>query len=224
MRTKWIFILVLCAVSLTGCPNPSEQRSAQPNSENKAPAQSNAGAAAVNQPEKTPEKPEEKGARATNDEPRTVRDFFNRLPQQYFTLEGCRRETDKNCERARAEYVKSYLEVEDTANGYWKSSCDGGQSCLRMALFKRPDAGYIVGVHTLHEADEINYFLEYRDGAWTDISAKVVPEFSNRNIYELPRYGTTVEVYEKVYPEPEFSERGKKIYELEWKNGKFARK
>jgi hypothetical protein len=161
-------------------------------------------------------------ASAQSKQPRTVRDFFNLLPQKYFPLEGCDRAKDKNCERARREYVKSYLEVEDAANGYWKSSCDGAQSCLRMALFKRPDASYVVVVHTLHEADETNYFLEYRSGKWVDISRKIVPEFSARNIYELPRHGTTVEVFEKNFPEPEFSERGAKIYELEWKDGKFS--
>ena len=156
--------------------------------------------------------------------PRTVREFFNLLPQKYFTLEGCEPEKDKNCDRARADLIKNYLEVEDTPNGYLKLSCDGAQSCLRMALFKRPDASYVVGVHTLHEGDEINHFLEYRDGSWIDVSAAVVPEFSSRNVYELPRVGTTVEVFKKVSPEPDFFERGAKIYELEWKNGKFAKK
>jgi hypothetical protein len=159
---------------------------------------------------------------AQSKQPKTVRDFFNLLPQKYFPLEGCFRDRDKNCEQARREYVKTFLEVEDTANGYWKSSCDGAQSCLRMALFKRPDASYIVAVHTLHETDETNYFLEYKNGKWFDISAKVIPEFSRKNIYELPRYGTTVEVFRKNFPEPEYSERGEKIYELEWKNGKFS--
>lgn len=154
-------------------------------------------------------------------QPKTVREFFNILPQKYFLLEGCEPEKDKNCEKARAEYVKTYLEVEDTKNGYWKSSCDGGQSCLEMALFKRPDSTYTVAVHTLSEAEETNYFLDCKDGKWTDISSQVVPEFSAKNIYQLPRYGTTVEVFKKNFPEPDFSERGEKIYELEWKEGKF---
>lgn len=157
-------------------------------------------------------------------QPKTVREFFNLLPQKYFLLEGCEPQTDKNCDKARREYVKNYLEVEDTKNGYWKSGCDGAQSCLTMALFKRPDGSYIVAVHTLQETEETNYFLDYKDGKWTDIGANAVPEFSDKNIYELPRYGTTVEVYKKNYPEPEYSERGAKIYSLEWKDGKFTKK
>ena len=154
--------------------------------------------------------------------PKTVRDFFNLLPQKYFPLEGCEPRRDKNCERARREYIKTFLEIEDTANGYWRSGCDGAQSCLRMALFKRPDSVYIIAVHTLNEADEINYFLEYKNGKWSDIGARIVPEFSDKYIYELPQKGTTVTVFKKNYPEPEYSERGAKIYDLQWRNGKFT--
>ena len=163
------------------------------------------------------------GAVAQTKQPRTVRDFFNLLPQKYFPLESCEPAKDRNCAKARREYVKSFLEIEDTANGYWKSGCDGAQSCLRMALFKRPDATYVVAVHTLNEADETNHFLEYKNGKWSDVSAQTVPDFSNKNVYELPRQGTTVEVYKKDYPEPEYSERAGKIYNLEWKNGKFVK-
>ena len=160
---------------------------------------------------------------AQTKQPKTIRDFFNLLPQKYFLLEGCEPAKDKNCERARREYVKTFLEAEDTANGFWKSGCDGAQSCLQMALFKRPDASYVVAVHTLNEAEETNYFLQYKNGKWSDIAAQIVPGFSVKNIYELPQKGTTVEVFKKVFPEPEFSERGAKIYDLEWKNGKFQR-
>lgn len=155
-------------------------------------------------------------------EPRSVRDFFNLLPQKYFTLEGCEPAKDKNCERARREYIKTFLEVEDTKNGYWKSGCDGAQSCLTMALFKRPDASYIVHVLTEFEMGEDSYFLEYKNGRWTDIGAQIVPEYSAKNTYVPPRYGTTVEVFKKNFPEPEYSERGAKIYDLEWKDGKFS--
>ena len=129
---------------------------------------------------------------------------------------------DKNCRKARAEYLKSFLEVEDTANGYLKASCDGAQSCLTMALFKRPNATYIVAVHTLNESEETNYFLEFKSGKWSDISAQVIPNFSKKNIYELPQKGTTITVFKKNYPEPTYSERGEKIYDLIWKAGKFS--
>ena len=155
-------------------------------------------------------------------QPKTVRDFFNLLPPKYFTLEGCDTKTDKNCDKARAEYIKNFLEIEDSKNGYWKSGCDGAQSCLTMALFKRPDATYIVQLLTEFEMGEESYFLEYKDGKWSDISTSVIPNYSQKNTYLPPRQGTTIEVFKKNFPEPEFSERGAKIYDLTWNNGKFS--
>jgi hypothetical protein len=217
-------ILLFFCFSLFGCEgNPSQNNAAQNSPQNSN--QSTAGG--VNAPGSSPlqaNKTDNKITAENGGGPRTVRDYFNLLPQKYFTLEGCEPQKDKNCERARADLIKNYLEVEDTPNGYLKLSCDGGQSCLRMALFKRPDGSYLVGVHTLHEADEVNHFLEYRDGSWTDVSQQVVPGFDNARIYELPRYGTTVQVYKKEFPEKTFSERGAKIYDLEWKDGKFTKK
>ena len=231
MNLKLSAILLMSVLSFDACAGTTTQ-TANPSSENKtsssAKIESDAKAATVDSTENTAEKIESNESETVESsqtkQPRTVRDFFNLLPQNYFPLESCEPAEDKNCERARRDYVKSYLEVEDTANGYWKSSCDGAQRCLRMALFKRHDNTYVVGVHTLHEADETNYFLEYRDGRWFDISAKIVPEFSERNIYELPRYGTTVKVFKKNFPEPEFSERGAKMYDLQWKEGKLTTK
>jgi len=40
-------------------------------------------------------------AAAQTKQPRTVRDFFNLLPQKYFALESCTPQTDKNCAKAR---------------------------------------------------------------------------------------------------------------------------
>ena len=166
--------------------------------------------------------PNSESAENQTNHPKTVREFFNLLPQKYFLLEGCESKKDKNCNKARKDYVKTYLEVEDNKNGYWKSGCDGAQSCLTMALFKRPDATYIVHILTEFEMGEDSYFLEYKGGKWNDISAKVVPNFSQKNTYIPPRQGTMVEVFKKNFPEPNFSERGDKIYDLAWQNGKFT--
>jgi len=155
--------------------------------------------------------------------PKTVRDFFELLPQKYFMLEGCAPARDKNCARARAEYLRRYLQIEDAANGYMQGGCDGAQSCFEMALFKRPDGTYVVGLTTSHEMSENSYFLEYAGGAWRDIGARVVPEYGEDKVYELPRHGTTVEVYEnRVVPGEGYRERGRKLYDLAWKSGNFT--
>lgn len=168
-----------------------------------------------------------KNPEAQTKSPKTVREFFNLLPQKYFLLEGCEPSTDKNCDKARQEYIKTYLETEDTANGYWKSGCDGAQSCLEMAIFKRPDNSYVVALMTTAEVQEDNYFLEYKNGNWSDIAAAAVPEFSRKNYYILPRKGTTVEVYARKVIEKgddyEVTERGAKLYDLIWKDGKFQK-
>lgn len=165
-------------------------------------------------------------SKAQTKQPKTVREFFNLLPQKYFTLEGCvDNPTKKNCDKARAKYLESFLEIEDIANGYMKGGCDGAQSCFQMALFKSPNGNYIVGLTTSFELGEESYFLEYAGGRWRDIGAQVIPGYGKDKVYELPRYGTTVEVYEyKKVAGEDYGERVLKIYDLIWKDGKFARK
>ena len=154
-------------------------------------------------------------------------DFFALLPEKYFTLEGCDRASDKDCKKARADYLKTYAEVEDIKNGYFKGGCDGAQSCIEMAIFKRPDGTYLVGVATFAEMMNDFYFLDYAGGKWTDVSTEAVPEYSKKNWYELPRVGTTMKVFSKKIVEEtadyEVSDKGKLMYELAWKDGKFTR-
>jgi hypothetical protein len=167
----------------------------------------------------------EKGARDPN-QPKTVREFFMALPDKYFTLEGCEPVKDKGCKKAKQDYLQNLLEAEDTGNGYLKGGCDGAQECIEMALFKRPDGSYIVGVTTEAEDSSESYFLDYNGGAWIDISSKAVPQYSKKNFYQMPRYGTTVDVFSKKTldenAEADIGDKGEKLYDLEWKGGKFS--
>lgn len=160
-------------------------------------------------------------------EPSNVMEFFAALPEKYFVLEGCDREADKDCSKARAEYLKTYTEVSDIKNGYFKAGCDGGQMCIEMAIFKRPNGKYLVGVFTSGEMLNDFHFLDFAGGQWKDASGEV-PEYSTQNWYELPRYGTTMPVFAKKIIEKgedyEASEKGRKLYDLVWKDGKFTRK
>jgi hypothetical protein len=165
-------------------------------------------------------------AYAQTKQPKTVRDFFNLLPRKYFEIGCCGVHNEPDLEKAHAKYLETFLRVEDTANGYLEGGCEGGQSCISMALFKRPDGTYIVGVETTNTMYEHNYFLEYRNGRWYDISAKVIPQFSKNKLYSLPRYGTKIEVFakkiiERVSDDQVINEMGPKIYDLVWINGKF---
>lgn len=166
-------------------------------------------------------------AGSQTNQPKTVRDFFMLLPEKYFVIEDCNRAVDKGCQKSKADYLKNLGEIVDIKNGYIKGGCDGAQACIEMAIFKRPDGSYLTGIATSFEMMESNYFLDYKNGAWTDVSAQVVPEFSKKNMYIIPRTGTTVEVFAKKIIEQgadfEASEKGAKLYNLEWKDGKFQR-
>ena len=160
-------------------------------------------------------------------QPKTVRDFFNLLPQKYFEIGCCGVHDEPDSEKAHTKYLETFLRVEDTVNGYLEGGGEAGQGGITMALFKRPNGTYIVGVETAGEMYEHNYFLEYRNGRWYDISAKVIPQFSKNKLYSLPRYGTKIEVFakkviERVSDSQVIYEVGAKLYDLVWRNGKFT--
>lgn len=215
MKTIAIFVIAF-AVYACGSHEPAPERpAAQATSPSHQP---NGTDIAAKAPEPTPAPAE--------GEPSNVMEFFAALPNKYFTLEGCDRATDKDCNQARAEYLKTFTEVSDIKNGYFKGGCDGGQRCIEMAIFKRPDSRYLVGVATFGEMINEFHFLDYVAGQWPDASVEV-PEFSSRNWYELPRVGTTMTVFEKKIIEKgsdyEATEKGRKLYDLVWKDGRFAR-
>jgi hypothetical protein len=161
------------------------------------------------------------------DGPKSIRDFFMLLPEKYFVLEGCERENDTDCRKAKLDYLKTFAEIEDTANGYLKGGCDGAQSCLEMTIFKRPDGTYLFAVSAESEMTIEQHFLDFGGGKWTDVSTQVVPEFGKDKIYELPRRGTTVTVFAKKVIEKgddyEVAEKGARLYSLVWKDGKFSK-
>lgn len=163
---------------------------------------------------------------AQRKQPQTVRDFFILLPREYFEIGCCGVRDEPDSEKAHAKYLESFLRVEDTANGYLEGGGEAGQGNIKMALFKKPNGNYIIGVETADEMYEHNYFLEYRNGKWFDVSAKVMPQFGKNKLYSLPRHGTKIEVFakriiEKVSEDQVIYEVGAKLYDLVWNGGKF---
>jgi hypothetical protein len=234
---KLLTVLMLCIFSFGACAERNPASTASQTSGDQTASGENVNntistpevgsrseAKSFDEPDKT------ETAESQTNQPRTVRDFFMLLPEKYFVLEDCNHARDKNCRQSRLDYLKTFAEVEDTKNGYLKGGCDGAQACIEMALFKRPDGAYLIGVGTFAEMMNDYYFLDYKNGKWTDVSAQVVPEFSKKNMYELPRYGTTVKVFAKKIIEEgnqygdkyEISEKGARLYDMEWKDGKFT--
>lgn len=208
------FAFYACGSNETSAEKPVSQATSSQQQTNTADV-----AAKAPEPESTP-------ARAVG-EPTNVREFFELLPEKYFVLEGCDREKDKDCKKAREEYLKSLPSTVDLKNGYLEGGCDGAQACITMAIFKRPNGSYLVGVATTHEMGSDFHFLDYAGGQWRDASSEV-PEFSSKTWYELPRVGTTMPVFERKVTEKgadyEVTEKGGKLYDLAWKDGKFTKK
>jgi hypothetical protein len=163
---------------------------------------------------------------AQTKQPKTVRDFFNLLPQKYFEIGCCGVHDEPDSEKAHAKYLETFLRVDDAANGYLEGGGEAGQGSIKMALFKKPNGTYLVGVETADEMFEHNYFLEYRNGKWFDVSANVIPQFSKNKLYSLPRNGNKIEVFakkiiERVSDDRIIYETGEKLYDLVWNGGKF---
>ena len=79
-------------------------------------------------------------AGAKSEQPRTVRDFFMPLPEKYFLLEGCERVKDKDCRKAKIDYLKTFAEIEDTANGYLKAAATAHRAAWRWRSLSVPTA------------------------------------------------------------------------------------
>lgn len=101
-------------------------------------------------------------ASAQSKQPKNVREYFMILPQTYFPIESCNTDIVKDCRPFKVEYLKRFLKVEDTKNGYLEGDGDGAQEHFKMALFKRPNGSHIVGLYVFGEWGEKYYFLEYK--------------------------------------------------------------
>jgi len=148
---------------------------------------------------------------AQSNRPRTVRDYFMLLPQTYFAIESCNTDEVRDCRPFKTAYLERFLKIEDVKNGFLTGDGDGSQESFEMALFRRPNDAPIVGLHVFGEWGDTYRFLEYRRSRWRDISKIIIPNYRRRNAYELPRLGTTVTVYAR-------------LYHLVWKNGRFLKK
>ncbi len=221
MRKDIIYLLITIAAGVAGCGEKAVENKGVP-AESSAPV----GISAEQNEDSGPSGSATKAA--VPQTLRTVRDHFMALPEKYFYAESCDKAKDKDCQTAKSDYLKTYLEVDDTKNGYLKAGCDGAQSCVEMTIFRKPDDSYMVAVVTEAEANRDQYFLEYQDGKWFEAGDRVIPEYGGDKFYELPRHGTTMSVFEKKVNEKgddyEIAEKGRKLYDLVWKDGKFSKK
>ncbi|MEZ5344071.1 MAG: hypothetical protein R2681_00820 [Pyrinomonadaceae bacterium] len=224
---KLILLLAAIIIALSACSGTGDSGPSSPDGRNKT-EMSNSGIedGVENQNVESTNAGAEQPP-ASGSQPSDVRGFFMKLPNEYFVIESCEefRKTSL-CEKAKARYLKDFTIVEDLKNGYLEAGGDGAQTAMKMAIFKRPEGTYLIGLNVFGEGQDTYKFLEYSNGKWQDISLEVVPEYSSTNIYELPRQGTTVSVFAKKIIEQgkdfEESEKGEKLYDLTWADGKFS--
>jgi len=144
-------------------------------------------------------------------QPDTPREFFMLLPSKYFQVVNGSKEG----------YLKRHIMVDDPANGYLSASGDAGQGGFIMALFRKKDGSYLVGLNSSDEVRDDYYMLQYANGKWRDVSAEVIPQYSKDKAYHFPRHGTAV-VVEKLHLEDGIPSRtGTKLYTLIWNRTRF---
>lgn len=219
MKNSFLFLFVVIALFSAAC---QAKQSGDGGAANSSPSSADDGAGLI-----VPSATATATQTANASSPKTVRDFFMALPEKYFYAESCDKAKDKDCQAAKRDYLKTYLEVDDAKNGYLKAGCDGAQSCIEMAIFRKPDNSYMIAVATTAEVHTDEVFLEIRNGNWVDVSKENIPDHGSDKIYQIPRQGTTMSVFEKKVIEKgddyEIAEKGKKLYDLVWKDGKFSR-
>jgi len=143
--------------------------------------------------------------------PDTPREFFMLLPTKYFKVVSGSKEA----------YLKSHLVVDDPANGYLSASGDAGQGGFVMALFRKKDGTYLVGLNSSGEMWDDYSILQYANGKWRDVSSEVIPQYSKDKAYHFPRHGTTVVVEQLQIQDGVPSPTGKKLYTLVWNRDTF---
>lgn len=163
------------------------------------------------------------GAFAQAKSPKTVRDYLRLIPSEYFSIACCDGDAD--------EFVRKYLTVEDNKNLYLKGEDleeDPKYSGLVLKVFANPNGKTYVGLYSYSINWSDYYFLELRNGKLVNVS-KTIPQYSLNNIYEFPRTGTTIGVYQKKFDSPKkilnadnSVSKGKKLYDLVWQDGKFT--
>lgn len=144
-------------------------------------------------------------------QPKTVVDYYLLLPDKY-TIE-----VSKERRRQLVRDDSGRIVAKDIKNGYLYISGDAGESGMVMALFKRPDGSYLIGVNPYDEIADDLYVLSYDRGKWRDVTRAVIPGYSRKLMYTLPQRGTTIEVNSQPSNQP-----SKKLYELVWAHGRFT--
>jgi hypothetical protein len=148
-------------------------------------------------------------AAAQSETPETVQAYYLLMPEKY----------DRSTRQQREEILEYSETTIDNDNGYIQYITHLSGQVFEAALFKEPDGGK---VFAYNEDCDLKYsvltklyFLKFEAGKWTDVTARLLPVPVNiRYKYKLPQSGTNIKVTDA---------RGRAMYVLSWKNGKFEK-
>ncbi|MBW3636796.1 MAG: hypothetical protein KY445_10095 [Armatimonadetes bacterium] len=163
------------------------------------------------------------GSEAKPKAPRTVLDYFDLLPQRFFEVEyfGSNNKRRKWLKRGLTEFPLYNRSIIDLKNDYIRFPGDGAQRRLDVAVFRYRGQA-TVGVYNDWDAGELS-FWRYKNGRLVDVTEQVLPMgFDGKNGYVLPRFGTTVRVFQRTgifRIKPQM----KPLYTLRWRGGHFYR-
>jgi hypothetical protein len=104
-----------------------------------------------------------------------VLDYYLLLPQKYLRYAG----------GDSAEARKAALYVSDVERGYLQARQPNGEFYSALALFKGPDGSDFVAVENRECARGCNeefYLLVYRNGQWSDVTAKMLPAINDAEV------------------------------------------
>ena len=136
---------------------------------------------------------------------RTVRDYYLRLPSEYFT------------DSAR-ENLRSRAMVVDIRNDYIETAGDAGQPYLQTAVF-RYRGSELFAVNAQFEMGSTLKFYRFYKGKLSDVTGKVWPvKLRATDRVYLPRYGTTIIVRDENVPVDQ-----KPRLTIRWRGGRFVK-
>jgi hypothetical protein len=162
-------------------------------------------------------------------QPQTVVDYFKLLPLKYLSFLGKERKSFFVDHFANIEQLTDSQKV-DIKNGYIYFQ-DSAEDFYQIVLFKKPDNSYLIaviysGAAENKQGDLIDvtdfYFLEYRKGQWYNVTRKYLPiPFNKYHFYYIKNNVTAIDVWKDG---DHAFEDDKRLYELQWQNGKFIAK
>ena len=143
-------------------------------------------------------------------QPRTVTDLYLSLPGSINGIQGTQESeitgfendfffyaNERNESRdAIGKYRKALIKIEDIKNGYLRLESNGWKGWAEIALFKKADGSYVVGISQVTCEPNCTggiLFTTYKSGRWKNVTQQVFPYSSQpHGYYKLPRVGTSV--------------------------------